>query len=216
MLEPLAVLKSQPYFRVLDDKELEHLARELVEHTYRRGEIIFLEGETCRGLYIIGKGSVNVYKLSHEGREQSLRTLHAGESFNEVAVFDGGTNPANASALEVTTIWVVPREAMMDLIKRRQDAALAVIGTLGARLRQMVGLVEDLSLRQVSGRVAKLLLQIASGEEPVMTQRQMAARLGTVREMIARSLRQLESRGMIRIERRKIVILNREGLSELV
>jgi CRP/FNR family transcriptional regulator len=102
------------------------------------------------------------------------------------------------------------------LIKRRPDVALAIIQNLGARLRQLVGLVEDLSLRQVSARLAKLLLETASGQDRALTQQEMAARLGTVREMIGRSLRQLETRGLIKIERGKIVILDRTGLEKLV
>jgi CRP-like cAMP-binding protein len=83
-------------------------------------------------------------------------------------------------------------------------------------LRHLVGLVEDLSLRQVSARLAKLLLETATSEERALTQQEMAARLGTVREMIGRSLKQLEARGLIETERGKIVILDREELEKLV
>jgi CRP/FNR family transcriptional regulator len=102
------------------------------------------------------------------------------------------------------------------LIKKNPQVALAIIQNLGARLRHLVSLVEDLSLRQVTARLAKLLLEMATAGEHALTQQEMAARLGTVREMIGRSLRQLESRGLVKTERGRIVILDREGLEKLV
>ncbi len=214
--QALAALRAQPYFKALDDDELEHLGRAVIERTYEKDEVIFLEGEPCQGLYIVREGSVKIYKLSPEGREQILSYIKPIDSFNEVAVFDGGPNPANVSAAEPTTLWVVPRAAIVELIQRNPQVALAVIQNLGARLRHLVGLVEDLSLRQVSARLAKLLLETATSEERALTQQEMAARLGTVREMIGRSLKQLEARGLIETERGKIVILDREELEKLV
>lgn len=212
----IAALKAQPYFKSLDAVELERLAQALVECAFDKDRIVFLEGEPSQGLYIVREGMVKIYKLSAEGREQILRYMNAGESFNEVSVFDGGANPANVAALQPTTVWILPRTPVIDLIKRRPDVALAIIQNLGARLRQLVGLVEDLSLRQVSARLAKLLLETASEQEHALTQQEMAARLGTVREIIGRSLRQLETRGLIKIERGKIVILDRKGLEKLI
>ena len=212
----LAALKAQPYFKALDADELEHLARALIERTYEKDEVVFLEGEPCQGLYIVREGSVKIYKLSPEGREQILSYIKPVDSFNEVAVFDGGPNPANVSAAEPTTLWVVPRAAIVDLIQKNPQVALVVIQNLGTRLRHLVGLVEDLSLRQVSARLAKLLLETATSDERALTQQEMAARLGTVREMIGRSLKQLEARGLIETERGRIVILDREGLERLV
>ncbi len=212
----LEALQAQPYFKALDDAELERLARTLIERVYEKDEVIFLEGEPCQGLYIVREGSAKIYKLSPEGREQILSYSKSGDSFNEVAVFDGGPNPANVIAAEATTLWIVPRAAVVDLIQRNPQVALVVVQNLGARLRHLVGLVEDLSLRQVSARLAKLLLETATRGEQALTQQEMAARLGTVREMIGRSLRQLEARGLIRTERGKIVILDREELERLV
>jgi CRP/FNR family transcriptional regulator len=209
-------LRQQPYFRSLDDAEIAALTRALIERAFDKDKLVFLEGEPCQGLYIVRQGQVKIYKLSSEGREQILTFVGAGESFNEVAVFDGGPNPANVSAVEATTLWIVPRAAILDLIQRRPAVALAIIQNLGARLRHLVGLVEDLSLRQVSARLAKLLLETASSGQRTLTQQEMAARLGTVREMVGRSLRQLEARGLIRVGRGKIVIVDREGLEKLL
>lgn len=215
-ITPIAAIKAQPYFVALDDRELAKLAQALVERTYEKDEVVFLEGEECQGLYMVRTGAVKIFKLSPEGREQILTYTQSGGSFNEVAVFDGGPNPANVSAVEFTSLWIIPRPAIIDLIKRRPEVALAVIQNLGARLRHLVGLVEDLSLRQVSSRLAKLLLETGSGQGRTLTQQEMASRLGTVREMIGRSLRQLEARGLIKIERGRIVIIDREGLEKAI
>ena len=215
-LPALRALKAQPYFKPLGDDDLRRLACALIERTYEKGSVIFLEGEPCQGLYIVRAGSAKIYKLSPEGREQILSYARAGDSFNEVAVFDGGPNPANVVAAEATTVWIVPRAAVSELIRENPAVALAIVQNLGARLRHLVGLVEDLSLRQVSARLAKLLLDTATHGERALTQQEMAAQLGTVREMIGRSLRHLETRGLIKTERGKIVILDREGLEKLV
>jgi CRP/FNR family transcriptional regulator len=209
-------LKALPYFKPLDDEALARLTRTIVERGYEKDKVVFLEGEPCQGLYIVREGSVKIFKLSAEGREQILSYVRPGDSFNEVAVFDGGPNPANVTAAEATILWIVPRSEIVDLIKKNPQVALAIIQNLGARLRHLVGLVEDLSLRQVTARLAKLLLEMATAGEHALTQQEMAARLGTVREMIGRSLRQLESRGLVKTERGRIVILDREGLERLV
>ncbi|MCL4396545.1 MAG: Crp/Fnr family transcriptional regulator [Chloroflexi bacterium] len=212
----IAALKALPYFRALGDDELARLAGRLVERAVDKDEVVFLEGDPCQGLYVVREGSVKIFKLSPEGREQILSFVRGGDSFNEVAVFDGGPNPANVSATEPTKLWVVPRPVVDELIQKYPQVAMAIIRNLGTRLRHLVGLVEDLSLRQVSSRLAKLLLETASVDERALTQQEMAARVGTVREMIGRSLKQLEARGLIEMERGRIVILDREGLEEIV
>lgn len=213
----IAVLKSLPYFKSLNEQQLTHIALALVEHTLEKDQVVFLEGEPCVGLYLVRDGSIKIYKLSVDGREQILSHIRRGGSFNEVAVFDGGPNPANAAATESTRLWILSRQAMIDAIQIYPQVALAVMQNMGMRLRHLVNLVEDLSLRQVSGRLARLLIETATGnEDQLLTQQEMAARLGTVREMIGRSLRQLETRGLVRIERGKIVILDRTGLEKMI
>ena len=102
-------LGSLPYFRSLNNHELERLASGLVERALDKDEIVFLEGESCEGLYFVREGSVKIYKLSSEGREQILSYVRHGGSFNEVAVFDGGPNPANAAAIEPSKLWIMPQ-----------------------------------------------------------------------------------------------------------
>lgn len=211
-------LCAQPYFAMLAERDLAFLAEHFIEREFAKGEVVFLEGEPCVGLNIVVEGQARIYKLSPEGREQVLRYIPQGHSFNEVAVFDGGSNPANVAAAVPSRIWILPRETFIEFVRTHPDMALAIIQNLGGQLRHMVGLVENLSLRQVGARLAKLLLELASSAQPapLLTQQEMAARLGTVREMVGRSLKQLEARGLVKIERGQIVILDRNALEKLI
>lgn len=212
------ILREQPYFSVLPEADLEYLAEHLVEQHYAKGENIFFEGEPCDGLYIVCEGQVRIYKLSSDGREQVLTYCAGRQSFNEVAVFDGGPSPAHVVSATPSIIWTVPRDVIFDMIRTRPAMASAIIQNLAHRLRHLVGLVEDLSLRHVTARLAKLLVEAASGEldAQAMTQQELAARLGTVREMVARSLKLMETRHLIRLERGRIVILDRQTLEKMV
>src|SRR3972149_5118105 len=109
-------LKSTPYFKDLGGEAAARIARDVVELSFARGQVIFLEGEPCRGLYVVREGQVRIFKTSPEGREQVLLIAHSGDSFNDVPVFDGGPNPASASALESSVVYLIPREARTPLV----------------------------------------------------------------------------------------------------
>jgi CRP/FNR family cyclic AMP-dependent transcriptional regulator len=211
------VLHGVPYFSRLDADALEAISRSAVSRHYGRGEVIFLEGDPVAGLFIVDQGRVKLYKLSTEGREQVVRLVGPGEFFNEVAVLDGGPNPVGAMALRESQVWVIDREDLLRLLELHPPVAVAVIEALAGHARHLVSLVEDLSLRTVSARLAKLLLTQAAGggETPRrLTQQEMAAQLGTVREMVGRALRDLEEDGVIRFDRHRILILDRKALEE--
>jgi CRP/FNR family transcriptional regulator len=139
-----------------------------------------------RGLFAVHSGHVKIYKMSPEGREQILTIIGPRDSFNDVAVFDGGPNPANAQAMDATEACVIERPTLVSLFDHYPKLAQAVVAVLAARCRMLVGMVEDLSLRSVTGRLAKLLLdQLRKVKTPFPTRQQMAARLGTIREMVS-------------------------------
>jgi len=211
----IELLRSVPYFAYLDEAALRAVAQSGTRRHYGKGEVIFLEGDPCAGLYIVEEGRVKVFKVSRGGREQVLKLLSPGEFFNEVAVLDGGPNPVSAMAALESILWIIDRSTMLDLLARYTALAQGVIENLAARARHLVSLVEDLSLRTVSARLAKLLLSqvVGSDEAPRrMTQQEMAAQLGTVREMVGRVLHSFEEEGLIRFDRHRIIILDREGL----
>lgn len=216
-----ALLRRVPYFVQLPEPVLAALAAACVERRYDRGQVIFLEGEPCSGLHIVSAGEVKIFKLSPQGREQIIHRMGPGDTFNDVAVLDGGPNPASAAAVSDASLWVITRVEMQRLAQAYPALAWALIESIARRARHLVAMVEDLSLRSVKSRLARLLLAEADraakvGEldrSQMVTQAEMAARLGTVREMIGRALRELADDGLIEFDRHRIVILDRDGLA---
>ena len=213
------LLKAVPYFQALDENVLAQVAREVVARRYGAGELIFLEDEPDAGLHLVVEGLCKVYRLSEGGREHVLATLGPGDSCNEVPVVDGGPNPANFAAVEDSTVWVISEEALTRL--RRQYPILneMIIKNLAMRCRQLVQRVYNLSFLSVTGRLAAFLLQQSDDQSELSrrqwTQDEIAAHLGTVREMVGRALRELQQAELIAIDRHRIEILDREGLAEL-
>jgi len=215
----LEFLKSLPFLAGLDAPTLEQIARETVEQSFDRGQVLFLENDACRGLYVVREGLVRVFKTSPEGREQVMSIARPGEAFNIVPVFDGGPNPATATALERSDVLLIPMDTFRTLV-RDCPAAAAIIKLLAGQLRRVTTMVEDLSFRTVVSRLAKLLLDLAvteGGAAPArqLTQDEMAARVGSVRDVIGRGLRQLERQGAIRMARSRIFIVDAEKLRDL-
>jgi len=220
MSVPLEFLRQIPYFAGLSDPELERIRPLVRGRSFQRGDVILLEGEPCQAIYFVRSGRVKVFKTSPEGKEQILRIMKPGDTFNEVPVFDCGPNPASAEALDESSVYLILGEDMQQLLREMPAVARNVIQILASRLRHLVELVEDLSFRHVTGRVAKILLQHARDSSAAdggsrLTQQQMATMAGTAREMVGRALKGLEQAGAIRMERGRIAILNRDILERL-
>ena len=217
MAIPLDFLKRIPYFTGLNDRELESIKNLFFEKTAERGELLVLEGDPAEELYFVASGVVKVLKTSTEGKEQILSIVRPGESFNDVPVFDGGTNPASAQTMGAVVLYGIHKSDLKATIAQHPKLALNVSRVLASRVRNLVSLVEDLSFKQVIGRVAKILLENAgdgSGPKPRLTQQEMAAIAGTAREVVGRSLKALEEKGIIRLERNRIVIKDKEALRQ--
>jgi len=215
------LLESIPYFSGLTPQAREALSTAMFEKTVSRNEALLWEGEPGGPLYVVGKGRVKIFRTSAEGKEQVLRVMQPGDSFNEVPVFDGGNNPASAMAMEDGNIYGIRREDMQRILQGYPQLSVNIIRVLSRRLRELVSLVEDLSFRHVTGRLVKILLEnaVETGRESPdrrLTQQQMAAMVGTAREMVGRSLKTLEAMGAIRVERQRIVIVNRDILKGLL
>ena len=213
-------LRSLPYFATLGGEEIERIAKEILECSFAKGEILFLEGEPCRGLYIVRSGQIRIFKSSPEGREQVLFLAKPGDTFNGVPVFDGGPNPASASAVEPSKVSIIPKETLLSLMAD-YPMALAILKVFAVRLRHLTLLVEDLSFRHVVSRLAKTLLElVATGQEPSpvrrLTQDEMAAMVGTVRDVIGRALKTLEKAGAIKIEGQRIIVVDTEQLKRMI
>lgn len=211
--------RNLPYFSGLGDPALDELARSAVWREYAAGEVIFLEGEASPGLCYVQSGWLKVVKTSTEGREQVLRFLGAGETFNEIAVFANRPNPATAIALEPAGIWILSHDAVTHLLRAHSDFAQRIIENMAGRVIELVTLVADLSLRPVTGRLARLLLDDATGDvlhrPRWYTQAELASRLGTVPDVIQRAMRSLEADGVIEVERHQIRIKDRAALEKM-
>jgi CRP/FNR family transcriptional regulator len=217
----LEVLRTNSYFSTLPDPALQELAAQTQLRAYDKDEVIFLEGEECAGLFILQEGGVKLSKLSSTGREMIFKTLSPGATFNEVPVFDGGPQAVNAIALQGCRVWVIPPATIREMLTRYPQMGRAVILNLAKNLRMFVELVSNLSLYQVTQRLARCLLDLptdpTSGKKyKKITQVQLAAQLGTVREVLARALRDLERAGAIRLMRGKIEVIDETILRQFL
>ncbi len=212
-------LQAESFFQKLDLPTLEKLAHGAVWREYAAGETIFWEGEISPGLYYLHSGWIKAVKSSPGGREQALLFIEAGHIFNEVGAFSNQPNPATAVALEAASVWLLRRQALMRLLRERPDFAQHVIGNMAGRVLHLAALVADLSLRPVIGRLARLLLDGATDDilhrPRWFTQTELAARLGTVPDVIQRALRSLESDGLIKVQKQSIHIQDRHALSQI-
>lgn len=217
--DALSAIASHPFFAGLAPEVLAQIRPRLKLRSCGRGEVVILEGQPCQGLYFVQSGRIRIFKSSPEGREQVLRIMGPGDSLNEVPVFDGGPNPASADALETATLLFLSQKDALALVQEHPALAAAVLQVFASRLRHLVNLVEDLSFLRVTERIARILLQYASPGKDMaagLTQQQLAALAGTAREMVGRSLRALEGRGAIKVERGRIQILDPKALEEML
>jgi CRP-like cAMP-binding protein len=218
--DPLADLSQIPWLKVLDQAGWNELCAVTQLHSYSPGEVIFLEGDWPKALYLVHRGWVKAVKLSPEGREQILDFIGPGQPINIAPIFAEQPHPATLIAQEACELWAVEQSTLLGLLDRYPRMARLIIRALAGRLLHTISLIEDLSLRSVTARLAKLLLlQLADNQQTIIqrhlwaTQAEMAARLGTVPDVINRALRSLSEEGLIQVDRRQIVILDRARLA---
>ena len=210
------VLAATPSFAGLDADTLEAIARFANPRNYDAGQVVFIEGEPCAGLYVIQEGWLKSVKISISGREQIINFVGPGETLNEVGVIADGINPATAEALEPAKVWIIQRDALLRLMDEHPPLALVITQNLAKRVLHLMKMVENLSLQTVEARLAGIFLEHSTSDvlnrRRWSTQSEMAARLGTVPDVLNRALRSLAEEGLIQIERHQIQILDRKGL----
>jgi CRP/FNR family transcriptional regulator len=222
-MEIVEVLSRVPFLNGLGRAELEALASRTSSRRLLRDEVLFEEGDPAKGLLVVASGSVKITKVSESGREQILTIEGPGSSVAEVPLFDGGPLPASAVALEPTTVLSIPRAEFFAIMRKHPEIGIALVENIGHRLRQLVFLVEELSLKEVGQRVAGFLLEQARrrgtpGEngrielELDLTNQEIGSRIGTVRELVSRCLGRLRNARIIAVEDRRIRILDIDAL----
>jgi CRP/FNR family cyclic AMP-dependent transcriptional regulator len=222
MTVAVQTLSKLPLFSRLDDDALLGIASYIQERTFSPGQVIVLEGEPCQAVYFVAQGVVRTGRLSPEGREQVLAYLGPGEPFNLVAALDGGPTLAAVDAVTDTTLYTISCERLREIMRDHHGVTLAVMERLGAEVRRLSDMVEDLALHTVRTRLARFLLAYASAElggvvdgtQPPKrwTQEELAAQIGTVRDVVGRALRTFADDGLIRRERGRLVVVDRVGL----
>lgn len=210
------LLEQVPYFAGLDAAALAEVARAVRQRVLTPGEQILVEGGPCEGLFVVVRGQVRLLKSLAEGRDHVLRVLGPGATFNDIAVFDGGSNSDTAVAAAPSTIAFVPKATILRLIDRHPEVARAALKLLSSRQRALGRMVEDLALRDVTARVARLLLGCVGRHQHIVehahdacahiTHHEIATMVGSVREVVQRALKQLERDGAIAIERSRISV----------
>ena len=207
-----------PYLGVLAPPQLDALARDAVQLIFSPDEVIFLEGDPSRGLWIIEDGNVKITKLSLEGNEYILHLLGPGDSFNDIAALDGGPTPGNAIAMSLVSAWVLPVDAMDHALASYPAMARAALKMMGERIRALGHQIEDLTLYPVIVRLARFLLAQAENPSlsgPGVTRAAIAAHLATTPETISRALTRLQDAGAIRFDRHRIIITNGDLLRSM-
>ncbi len=213
-------LQSFDFLRGLDDATLARLAESAAWNVYAPNAVVFWEGDVESNLFYLQYGSLKVLKSSLDGREQVLRFIAAGEIFNEVGVLAKRPNPATAMALEESGVWLIPRHALEEIVRTHTHTAMQIIENMADKIISLVALAADLSLKTVEARFAKLLLEQAEGDvierRRWTNQTELAARLGTVPDVLSRVIRELTKAGLIEMDKQQIRILDRAGLSARV
>jgi len=207
-------LSQLPFFARLGDDVLRESAPHIHERTFSPGQVILLEGDLCQAVYFVVRGVVRTHRTSLAGREHVLAYLGPGESFGLVPALDGGPHLASVDAVTDTTFYVIPCEHFRRIVREHPGVALAVLERLASEVRRLSDVVEDLALHTVRTRLARFLLAQAEEAQPShrWTQEEIAAHIGTVREMVGRTLRAFAATGLIRRERGRVVVVDREGL----
>jgi CRP/FNR family transcriptional regulator len=202
------------------------LAARAVRQKFCKGELLFSEGEPGTGLHMISRGRVRLFKTSVGGREQILAMKEPGEAVAELPVMDGGAYAVSAMAVEDTEVAFISRSDFQGICMEHPEVGLKMLAMVGARLRQMMGIIEELSFSTVRERLASVLLRLAEREGRQTARgvsfmlpaghQELASQLGTVRELVSRNLLRLQADGLVTVNAREIVVRDMNGLAKLI
>jgi CRP-like cAMP-binding protein len=215
-----AALRQVPLFSALGQAELKELIRTCPTRNLPAGSQVFSPLERAERFYVILAGRAKVYKLSPKGDEQILHLYGPGKTFGEAAMWAGIRYPAHAEVLADSTLLVVSRTVLKDLIARNPDLGMAMLAGMSSKLWEFNTLIEQLSLKEVPARLAGILLEMpakAGTNTVVLTQtkRELAAQIGTIAETLSRAFRKLAASGLIEVNGPEITILDPDGLADL-
>ena len=218
-------LQKTPLLAELSDTELSFLGQRAVPRSYGPGQLIFSEGDPCEGLFVVESGEMRIFKTSASGREQVLAIEGPGASVAELPVFDGGAYPASASAVTRTSVLLIRKQDFQALCIQHPQVSLKVLTVVGTRLRRLVSIIEELSFTTVRHRLASQLLRLANAkgaqsgqgiEFTLPNNQELAAQIGTVRELVSRNLSRLQAVGIIRLHGKQVIVPDLRALQDEV
>jgi CRP/FNR family transcriptional regulator, dissimilatory nitrate respiration regulator len=212
-------------FAGLNEEEFQGVGRITTFRPLKKNDSVFLEGDKADGFFFLSRGRVKLYKTSIEGKEQLLHIVYPGETFAEAAMFEGNVYPATAQVMDDSELLFIDKKGFLSLLKRHPEIGLRMLGNISKYLHHFIRLVEDLSLKEVSSRLAKYFLDVMARDGvPIrdgiefnldMARSDLASRLGTVRETLSRTLRTLRDKGVIEVDGKKIRLLDKDALEEI-
>jgi len=215
------IIFTIPLFNGLPEDQIAAIKQIAIEKQINKGEIIFSEGDEAKGFFVIAEGRVKVFKVSPEGKEQILHIFGPGQPFGEVPVFTGQRFPANVQAIDKTRVLFFPRVAIVDLISENPSLALNMLAVMSKKLHEFAVQIENLSLKEIPARLASYLIFLANEQDKdaVVTlnisKGQLASILGTIPETLSRIFARLSGYNLIRVDGKKITLLDRLGLENM-
>ena len=222
--ESVSTLRRLPLFTDLSERELALVAENVSRLRFEKGAVIFSEGDACHELLIVEAGSVKIVKSAPNGRLQLISIERRGASLAEIPVFDGGRYPVSAEAAGAVVLLRLPAHSFLKICLQNPELSLKVFKALAHRLRRLVALIEELSFSTVRARLIRHLLRLADqtgirtpgGIQFSLSENneELAARFGTVRELVSRNLGRLHGAGLILMDRRSIYIPDLAALEE--
>jgi len=214
-------LSQVDLFNGLSSGQLDSLARIVSDREYRKGQVVFSEGDEGTGFYLVVTGRVKIYKVSPDGKEQIMHIFGPGQPFAEVPVFEGSRYPANAETMAPSKLFFFPKQAFVKLIHENPSLAMNMLASLSQRLKQFSYLIESLSLKEVPGRLASYLLYLSDKHGSIdafqldIPKSQLASFLGTIPETLSRIFTKMGGRELVRVDGPQVTILDRSGLEDL-
>lgn len=218
-------LRKFPLFSELSIAELRIIASITKIKQFRKNELIFLEGETYKGFYIVLKGTIKVFKTGETGKETVLHIVKPLNAFADVPLFEGGNYPVTAQSETESTLMFVPRDEFIQILEKNISMCLKMLSGFAKKMRSLTRKIEELSLKEVINRLAAyLVLEVENAKrealpEPfiklTISKGTLAAYIGTITETLSRTFHKLEEEDIIRMDGKKIFILDYNRLRNL-
>lgn len=212
------LLKTVPLFSLMSDRQLVSLFPAIQHRSYPRHSFMLRAGERAEALYIILAGRAKVVIDDGDGREVTLTFIGPNEFFGEMSLIDERPRSASVEAVEPCEILYLSKSAFMTCLRDNFEVAMLILRSVISRLREADRKIASLALMDVHGRVARLLMELAREVDGVWVvdtgSEEMARMVGASREMVSRVLKEMRDSGLIRRDKRRIIVLDQDSMTQ--